>query len=374
MAKVLVTAHLGRHFKIFGHYDYKVLLSLGHEVHIAANFHDEIDQFEDHNVIKHQVDFSRNPFSFGNLKAMNQLEKIINKNQYEIIHTQSPSGGAVTRLAARRTRKNGTKVLYTPHGFHFFKGAPVKNWLIYYNIEKLLGYLTDTIITINDEDYELARKRLLIKDVRQIHGVGIDLNKFKPQTYEKKVQLRKQYGYSEDDFILVYAGELSYRKNQELVIRSLCNLKDKIPNIKLLIAGTGDFLGSYKELVEVLKLNNNVHFLGYRNDVVNLMLLSDIAVSASRQEGLPVNVMEAMATGLPLVVTNCRGNRDLVSDNENGFIVDQDNPQSFSSAIEKIYNSKELKSNFSIKSLNSVKEYSLDKVKKEMIDIYQSLL
>jgi glycosyltransferase EpsD len=374
MAKVLITVHLGRHFRIFGHYDYKVLLNLGHEVHIAANFKDEIDHFEDPNVIKHQIDFVRNPFSLDNIKALNQLEKLLDNIHFDIIHTQSPSGGAITRLAAKKNRKKGTKVLYTAHGLHFYKGAPIKNWLVYYNIEKWLGHYTDCIITINKEDYITAQKLLKLKDVKYIPGVGIDLNKFKPQTPEIKSKLRKKYGYKETDFILIYVAEMSYRKHQDLLINVVSLLKDKIPNLKLLLVGTGDLMKRYKEQAKKLKLEQYVFFLGYRNDVPELMNIADIAVSSSRQEGLPVNVMEAMATGLPLVVTNCRGNRDLVKNGENGFVVGINDFMNFSSAIEKLYESEKLRINFGKKSLEFIKTYSLENVRNKMEEIYKTYL
>ncbi|OEF99788.1 glycosyl transferase [Vulcanibacillus modesticaldus] len=374
MARVLVTAHLGRHFRIFGHYDYKVLLNMGHEVHIAANFNDKIDNFEDPNVIKHQIDFDRNPFSIGNIKALKQLEELFNDIHFDIIHCQSPSGGAITRLAARKTRKNGSKVLYTAHGLHFFEGAPLKNWLIYYNIEKWLGRFTDCIITINNEDYTLAQKRLKINDVRYIPGVGIDLNKFTPPTFEEKKELRKQYGYDENDFILIYVAEMSYRKHQDLLINAVNILRKKIPDLKLLLVGTGDLIDKYKEHTKKLDLEQYIHFLGYRKDVPYLMTIADIAVSSSRQEGLPVNVMEAMATGLPLVVTNCRGNRDLVRNGENGYVVGIDDVDGFANAVEEFYLLEELRENFGRNSLELIKSYSLEQVTKEMKDIYLSYL
>ncbi|MBO8162020.1 MAG: glycosyltransferase family 4 protein [Thermosipho sp. (in: Bacteria)] len=370
MARVLVTAHLGRHFRIFGHYDYKVLLSMGHEVHIAANFNDEIDHFEDPNVIKHQIDFVRNPFSIGNIKALKQLEKLFNDIHFDIIHCQSPSGGAITRLAARKNRKKGSKVLYTAHGLHFFEGAPLKNWLIYYNIEKWLGRFTDCIITINNEDYISAQKRLKINDVKYIPGVGIDLNNFKPQTPEKKIELRKEYGYRDTDFILIYVAEMSYRKHQDLLINAVNILRNKIPNFKLLLVGTGDLIKKYKEQTQNLDLEQYIHFLGYRKDIPNLMAIADIAVSSSRQEGLPVNVMEAMATGLPLVVTDCRGNRDLVRNGENGYVVGIDDVDGFANAVEELYELEELRAKFGQKSLELIKEYSLENVRNKMTKIY----
>ncbi len=374
MARVLITVHLGRHFRIFGHYDYQVLLKLGHEVHIAANFKDEIDHFDDPGVIKHQIDFVRNPFSLGNIRAYRQLKELLDSTHFDLIHTQSPSGGAITRLAAKKTRTKGTKVLYTAHGFHFYSGAPKKNWLIYYNIEKLLGNITDCIITINDEDFCISKKMLPVKDIRYIHGVGIDLGKFRPQELALKERIRDDYNYSKEDFVLIYVGELSYRKHQDLLIHAVNLLKDEIPKIKLLLVGQGKLMDEYKSLVHTLNLHKYVQFLGYRKDVPNLMMLADIAVSSSRQEGLPLNILEAMATGLPIIATDCRGNRDLVINEENGYIVPINDHEGFADAVLKMYQSNELREKFGKKSIELVGKYSLSSVVSEMEDIYSNYL
>ena len=374
MAKVLVTAHLGRHFRIFGQSDYKVLLSMGHEVHIAANFNSEIDQFEHPEVIKHQIDFDRNPFSRQNLKAFKQLKELLDKEYFDLIHCQSPSGGAITRLAANKTRKKGTKVIYTAHGLHFFKGAPKKNWIMYYNFEKFLGNYTDCIITINDEDYKNAKEKLKIKDVRHVHGVGIDLKKFKPKTEEEKIYLRKKYEYNESDLILVSVGELGENKNQEMLISAISSLKDVIPEIKLLLVGTGKLERELKDKVNDLKINSNVDFLGYRNDVNNIMALSDLLISTSKREGLPVNVMEAMATGIPLIVTNCRGNRDLVKNNKNGFVIEIDDLNLLVKSIKILNDDESLRNIFRKKNLDIIKQYSIENIYNEMSSIYDEYL
>lgn len=283
-------------------------------------------------------------------------------------------GGVLARLAAKKELKKGTKVIYTAHGFHFFKGSPLKNWVLYYPIEKYLAKFTDCLITINNEDYNTASSRnFKSKSIKQINGVGIDLTKFKHQSSEIKQQLRYDYGFSEDDFIMIFAGELSYRKHQDMLIRALSLLKKNIPNIKLLLVGTGKLLDDYKEQAVKCGVDDHVCFLGFRDDVAELMMLSDIAVSSSRQEGLPVNVMEAMAIGLPLVVTNCRGNRDLVINNENGFVVEIDDIEGLANGINKLYQTKELRSKFRKNNLNRIGRYSLEFVIDEMKNIYSSI-
>ena len=349
----------------------------GYEVHVCAR--NDYETREDCKIPfcdkYYDLPFKRSPFKWNNKVVYNCLKEIIDNNSYDIVHCHTPMGGAITRLAARNARKKGTKVIYTAHGFHFYSGAPLKNWILYYPVEKWLSKYTDCLITINEEDYNRAIKsNFKANSIHLVHGVGIDINKFNPQTLGKKNELRKEYGINNDDFILFYAAELNYNKHQDLLINVINLLKNKIPNIKLLLAGNGNYKGQYEKQVRDLGLQDNVKFLGFRKDISNLLKIADIAVASSRREGLPVNVMEAMATGLPLVVTDCRGNRDLVSDGENGYVVGLDDAEGFANAVWKLYVSEGLRQRFGRKNLDLVKKYSLDKVKKEMEEIYSKYL
>lgn len=348
----------------------KMLLSQGHQVDIVFNIQQEVNQeIIDLGCKVHTVKFERSPLNIGNYSAYKDLKKIIKYEKYDLIHTHTPVASVVSRLVCKNIRN--TKVLYTAHGFHFHKDAPLQNWLIYYPIEKWLSRYTDCLITINAEDYNTAvNKSFKAQEIKMVHGVGIDLNKFELQTLEKKDQARKEYIYKEDDFILFYAAELNRNKHQDLLINVVNNLKYKIPNIRLLLAGTGSLEGEYKELVNKLDLNKNVEFLGFRSDIKNLLMLSDVAVASSRREGLPVNVMEAMATGLPLVITDVRGHRDLVQNDINGYIVGVDDNEGFAKSIEKIYKDNELKHRFGLNGIKLVQQYSLENVLMEMQEIY----
>jgi glycosyltransferase EpsD len=371
MKKVLFTATVDGHILNF-HIPYlKWFKEQGYEVHVASNGNSNIP-FVD---IKYNIPFERSPFKVTNLKVYRQLKNIIDNNNYRLIHCHTPMGSVLTRLAAKKARKKGTKIIYTAHGFHFFKGSPLINWLLYYPVEKWLSKYTDCLITINDEDYECAVKnKFKAGSVKKVNGVGIDLNKFTPQTVEKKKELRKQYGYNDTDFILICVAELNHNKHQDMLINAVSILKNKIPNIKLLLVGSGNLMKQYKKQVKKLGLEKYIQFLDYRSDVSNLLIISDLLVSASRREGLPVNVMEAMATGLPLVVTDCRGNRDLVNNDENGYIIGISDVEGFANVVEKLYKSKELRVKFGQRSLKLIKMYSLENVKNEMKDIYLSYL
>lgn len=351
----------------------KWLTEQGNQVDVAFNITREVDnELLVLGCKIYNIQFQRKPLKKQNYYAYKNIKKLIKEGNYDLVHTHTPVASSLTRLACRNVP--GIKVLYTAHGFHFYKGAPVKNWMLYYTAEKWLSRYTDCIITMNEEDYEKVAKSFNCKCIKFVNGVGIDLNKFMPQSSERKHMLRKEYGYNENDFILISVGELNYNKHQDLLIDVIDLLKNKIPSIKLLIAGTGDILSQYQKRVNKLGIQKNVELLGFRNDIANLALLSDVAVSASRREGLPVNVMEAMATGLPLVVTDCRGNRDLVSDQENGYVVGIDDVKGFAEAIEILHNSAEIRENFGRRCLEIVNSYSLDKVMAEMKQIYLEYL
>ena len=368
MEKVLFTATVDRHILSF-HVPYlKWFKEQGYEVHVASNGDSDIP-FAD---VKYNIPFERSPYKLANLKAYKQLKKIINDNSYKLIHCHTPMGSVLTRLAAKKARKNGTKVIYTAHGFHFFKGAPIKNWLLYYPVEKWLSRYTDCLNTINDEDYECAvKKNFKAGSIKKVNGVGIDLNKFTPQTEELKIKLREEYQFDKDDFILMYAAELNYNKHQDLLINVVNLLKDKIPNIKLLLAGTGKLRKQYEEQIRAKNLQKYVKLLGLRKDIPKLLKLSDVAVASSRREGLPVNVMEAMATGLPLVVTKTRGHIDLVKHGVNGFVVGINDIEGFANAIEKLYKIETLRESYGKKNLELIKEYSIENVIEQMKEIYR---
>lgn len=371
MEKILFVATVDEHIRHF-HYPYlEWLQKQGYEVHVASRGEEELS-FVD---IKHNIPFDKSPFSLLNIRAYRQLKALIKANNYRLIHCHTPVGGVLGRLAGIRERKKGLKVVYTAHGFHFYKGAPIKNWLLYYPLEKILSRFTDTLILINQEDYHLALdKNFKAETIEYVKGVGVDIARFAPQTLEEKETLREKHSYSAADFILICVGELRHRKNQKILIKAVETMKDDIPPLKLLLVGEGDLYPKYKELIRNLGLEENVELLGYRRDVEELLLLSDVAVSSALQEGLPVSLMEAMAVGLPLVVSNCRGNSDLVLEGENGFIFDIDNITRFREKIIELYINKKLSNNFGEKSRAMIHEYSLDEILPRMEEIYLRVL
>ena len=338
MKKVLFVATVTKHINTF-HIPYlKLFQEKEYEVHVASNGDKKIEYCDKH----FNLQFERSPFKLSNIKVYKELKRIIDENKYEIIHCHTPVGGVLTRLAARKARKKyGTRVIYTAHGFHFYKGASLLNWLLFYPVEWYLAKYTDTLITINKEDYERAKKKFgkRCKDIQYVPGVGIDTEKFQIKlTEEEKDNLRKEIGITKDNFILTCVGRLDKNKNQGFLIKCMEQLVKDNPNIHLLLAGRDELNGRYQTLAKSLKLENNVHFLGNRDDVPKLLKITDIVVSASRREGLPVNIIEAFAAGIPVVALKCRGIDDVIKNSLNGCIIKNENLKEFEEKILVNYN------------------------------------
>ena len=260
------------------------------------------------------------------------VKALIDTGNYNMIHCHSPIGGVVARLAAKEARKRGTKVIYTAHGFHFFSGASRKAWLLYYPIEKFCAGYTDLLITINQEDYKIG-KTLGAKKTVYVPGIGVHIDEIKNLAVDRASK-RAELSYQDSDFVFMSTGQVSLRKNHEVVIKAMALLQDH--NIKYLIVGFGEEEKRLKRLVKELGVDNCVRFVGYRSDVKELLHVVDAFVFPSRQEGLPVALMEAMAVGLPIVASRIRGNVDLIADGVNGYLVDCDKPEQFTKAMEQI--------------------------------------
>lgn len=374
MSKVLISVHMGRHFTKFGQSDLETLLEMGHEVHIAANFRGSLDHYNDDRVVKHQIDFSRNPFSFNNIRAFIQMKSILMRENFSLVHTQSPSGGAITRLALNSCKDIiNTKVIYTAHGFHFYKGASWIAWNLFFPIEKHLSKNTDLCITINEEDYALARTKMFFNKVVKVNGVGIDTHKImfnKPKDDIILEKLRNEFSIKSEDYVMIYVAELSRRKNQIFLINQIKKMNIS-KRIKLLLVGTGNKENEYRKLINKEHLSDRVLLLGQRNDISNLLTIADLYVSSSKQEGLPLSVMEAMSMGLPLLLSNVRGNSDLVSEGENGYSFYLDKKNDFETKLNILMESG--KHAYGKKSRDLSSKYHESVIRESMKAIYSEL-
>lgn len=367
--KVLLTATVQSHICQFHKPLVEVLHDYGYEVHVAAR-----NNLAEKNGLKldfvekiYDVPFARSPRGRDNLRAFKELKKIIEKENYEVIHCNTPMGGIVTRLAARKARKRGTKVYYTAHGFHFYKGAPKKNWIMFYPVEKIFSRITDVLITITQEDYELAKRKFHC-DIERIHGVGVDENRYYAVSQEEQIEIRKQFGFSDTQKIILCVGELLPNKNQQMVIRAMPEVVTKYPDIQLLFAGNGPEKERIEKLVKDLGIIKNVKMLGYITNLQEYQKIADLSVSCSKREGLPLNIVEAMLTGTPVIASVNRGHRELIKSEENGYLVDSS--EMMGKMILELLNDNSKRIEISQNALKYAKKYSFNNVKQELEQLY----
>lgn len=327
MKKALLLANAASMLLLFNRENIRILQQAGYEVHVACNFKSGntvssqvVDQYhqkwEEEGIICHQVDFLRTPFSLKSFDIYRQTKSLIARETFDLIHCHTPIVSVFARLAARTARKQGTKVIYTAHGFHFFKGASLFNWLTYYSIERLLAPCTDVLLTINAEDYARAQKRLRVGEIYLVPGIGVEIEKM--EQAQPHPTIRQELGLKEGDTLLFSVGEVGKRKNHKTVLQAMYALGRT--DVHYMIAGIGDHEQALKDLADKLGLSERVHLLGYRRDIYPLMKASDIFCFPSHHEGLPVAVMEAMACGTPVVASRIRGNTDLIEEGVGGFL------------------------------------------------------
>ena len=268
----------------------------------------------------HTVRLVRSPFSLGNRKGYGDLKKIINGEHWDIIWTNEPVMGVMTRLAARFARRHGTKVFYTAHGFHFYKGAPKKNWLIWYPVEKFMCRYTDKLITINEEDYQLARSKFPVETCH-IHGVGVSVSRYHLHSVKEEETLRKEESLSAQDFVVLCTGELNANKDQRTLIDAAILCRGRIPELKVLLAGNGPMESALQDQIAENHAENFIRLLGYRTDLERVVPAADVIVSCSHREGLGLNLIEGMLCGKPIIAVENRGHRELIENGVTGYMV-----------------------------------------------------
>lgn len=346
MKRVLMLASVASMIDQFNMPNIALLQKLGYEVDVACNFIEgntcsdervaELKQkMQDMHVHCYQIDFARNIKHMGqNMRALRQVEGLMKQNGYAFCHCHSPIGGVVARIAGHRTR---TKVIYTAHGFHFYQGAPVMNWLVYYPVEKMLSRWTDVLITINHEDYKLAKKKFKMKKLTYVPGIGIDTQR-EGLSQKEKEEKRKELGIPQDAFLITNAAEFTPNKNQKTVIEAIEQLHN--PNIYFVMCGIGEKKAELEQYVKEHGLEEHIRFVGFRNDLHEILQTSDCFVLSSFREGLSVALMEAMAEGLPVVCGRIRGNVDLIKDGKGGILVSPENKEDYEAAFRKLYEMK----------------------------------
>lgn len=354
MRKVLYVANITQHIIRF-HLPYlKWFKENGYEVHVAANGTDTIENCD----VLHTISVQRTPFSTKNYDAYLKLKSIIDTNNYDFVIGNTSIAAGLMRLAARSARRRGTKVVFFCHGLNIYKGAPLKSWITFYPLERFFSFLTDISVTINTEDYNRLMTWKAGK-VFKINGVGVDPLRFIPVSADTKRVLRKQYGYGENDFILVYMAEFIHRKNHRFLIESAAGLSDRIPGLKFLFLGRGALLEEMKLLAQQHEVEKLIEFTGFRTDVPELVGISDIGISASKVEGLGLNIVENMFMGLPVVATVDKGHKELIRHGENGFLFAQNNWEQFIDYICKIAADSDMRKQMGKKSIELAQKFSI---------------
>lgn len=303
-----------------------------------------------------------------------KLKNIIDNGNYSIIHCHTPIPSMLTRLAARNARAKGAKVLYTAHGFHFYKGAPFSRWLVYYTAEFALSKFTDDIITINEEDFSYVNNKMLHRNSFQIKGIGVDSSRFKPLNKEEKKLKRIELGIDPDKFVLLYVAEFIPRKNHEFVIHTLQSLQKSIPNLQVLFAGKGELLNKMKILAKELQVDNSIQFLGFRKDVHLLSAIADVGISSSKHEGLGLGLTEEMFCKVPIVASYDRGHKEMVVQGVNGFMFQQQNSAEFIKYINQLYQDEELRLKMGEEAYKKAQEFEIKNSLSSMKEIYKRYL
>lgn len=387
MKKVLLVTTVSGFVPQFEMNNVKILQSMGSEVHYAANYNMPSYGTDNHRldgtgIIRHQIDFERSPFNKKNLKAYKQLKRLMEQEHFDLVHCHTPMGAVLARIAAHQT---GTSpVIYTAHGFHFYKGAPLKNWLFFYPVEKYLSKYTDEQICINKEDYNLAQKSFYMRSVDYVPGVGIDIKNVIFKSKKEKMIKRQELGIQPEETVILSVGELIKRKNHETILRALAKLKNK--KITYLISGHGELQGYLENLTRELEIGDQVKFLGYRSDIYEIYAIADLFVFPSFQEGLPKALMESMACGLPIICSDIRGNRDLMKKEgkietipayrcEGGLMVlNVGSSDSYCKGIEYMLNKRDDWESMGKRNIDNIKKFDSDHVTKRMQEIYKKIL
>lgn len=374
MKKILMVATYGDFFAAFEINNIKILNEMGYEVHLCANWTEEKYNYKHEKLqgLKYKrinIEFSRSPFATSNIEKYFQLSKLLSKEEYYLVDCHNAVVGVYARLAAKKNKVS--KIMYTAHGFQFHKGGRIIDWLIYYPVESLLSRITDELVVINKEDFNVA-KNMHAKNVSLIPGVGFRSKSKLGLSLSEIESKKKRLGLPPNSFIILSVGELSKRKNHKVIIRALSKIKN--PNIYYLIAGQGKEYDLLLDFAIGLGLENHVKLLGHRSDIEELNAVSDIAAFPSKREGLGIAGLESLASGLPLISSNVQGIPDYSLHNVTGFVCNPNDSNTFSKYINILYQDEELRSKFRANTKRAVEGFDISVVEQKMKQIYIRIL
>lgn len=381
--KVLVAASVASMIDQFNMQNIRLLLDLGYAVHVACNFKEgstcdgrRIKKLKKTlyalHVTLHQWDCPRKILpAWKCCRAYRQFLELLKSQQFAWIHSQSPIGGALARIVAHRL---GVRVVYTAHGFHFYKGAPLRNWLLYFPAEKLLSYWTDVMVTVNQEDYLFAEKHLRAKEVHRIPGVGIDTHKFvysgKDSLSDRRKMFCRKYQIPDHATVILSVGELNKGKNHRQAITALSGILGE--DVYYLICGQGKLEQRLKAYADSLGVGAYIRMPGYQEQMPLIYQNADLFVFPSKREGMPVALMEAMAAGLACVASDIRGNKELV-DQHSGSLFSLRQTRELEQSIRKLLRKDKLRAACGAYNRKKIAAYDNRHVRKKMRRIYQEM-
>lgn len=377
MKKILFVTTIGGFLSQFEMNQVRILQDMGYEIHYASDFSNNFYEFDEKDLIKegviiHRVDIKKKPYRIiSNLKAIRQIKEIINKYRIDVIHCNNPLGGVCGRTAAVSSSMKPL-VIYTAHGFHFYKGAPLINWLLIYPVERLLARFTNVLLTINNEDYRRAMKFDIRKDgfITKVNGMGVDSKRFKPMP-EIRTDIREELNIPDDAFHIVTAAELNDNKNQKTIIEAIANCPYK--NIYYSMCGIGENVKKLEHLIYSLGLEDRVKLLGYRTDMERVLQSADVFVFPSIREGLGIAGVEALMCDIPVVALDNRGTREYMKHKMNGLVVKNNSTYSFENALMYLYENPRLLKELSCNGRQSVKRFSKTAVNNRLRKIYSKI-
>ena len=369
--RVLLVANVAKeHILKFHIPTIKMLKDKGWYVDVACAGNEEVP-FCDHQY--HMV-YKRSPFSVGTIKGIVQMRKILKDGHYDILSCHTPTGGVVARIASIGL-KNRPYVMYTAHGFHFYKGAPLINWLFLFPIEWVLGHVTDEIVVINQEDYANARRyHLGMKKITLLHGMGVDANKFNMKMNdEEKNILKKSLSIPLDEFVFIYVAEIIKNKNQQVLVDALKEIRKKNGRGVLLLVGPIHDHGELERYVKKTGMEKFVLFTGWRNDINKLYQIADVCTASSLREGLGLNLVEAQLSKVPVIASYNRGHCDIITNNKNGILVSGLDSKAYAQAMDKLMNDEIIREQIVDAACETCKKYLLENSNKQLMAIYQQV-
>ncbi|MEG0958259.1 MAG: glycosyltransferase [Erysipelotrichaceae bacterium] len=381
MKKALMYASVASMIQQFNMDNIKLLKELGYEVDVACNFEfgstislEKISQLKlllkSIGVGYYHIPIPRKIGDLKNLRiSYRRTKKLMDEKRYNLIHCHSPIGGVICRMANKNSKGyNQTKMIYTAHGFHFFNGSSIGSWLLFYPIEKHFSRYTDILITINEADYKLAKNKLKAKKVVKIDGVGIQYDKIISADHNNSIL--EEYRFNDDDFFVFSVGELNDNKNHATIIEAIHILNN--PKIKYFIAGKGPGLEVLNEIIHKYRLENQVHFLGYRSDVFSLYKVMNVFAFPSKREGLGLAAIEAMAAGLPILTSNINGINDYSKQGITGFLYNPTDAEGFAQGINYLFTNPSKSKIIGEGNILRAKKYDVKFINKKMNFFYNN--